>query len=140
MILLRGVTLLLVFLTMMDASPARRRRAARRLRSHPHSRGVQTGATHTFTATAYSRHGRTASGKITTPGRTVAADPKVLPPGSKILVQNAGTYSGVYSVQDKGSAVKGRKIDLYVPHPVAARKFGRKQVQVKVLSKGKQSE
>lgn len=56
--------------------------------------------------------------------------------GSKIQVSNAGMYSGVYSVQDKGSAVKGRTIDLFLPRMSEARKFGRRQVQVELLSQG----
>lgn len=99
--------------------------------------GLPTGAKQTFAATAYTQHGTTSSGKITTEGRTVAADPKVLPPGSHVQVSNAGVYSGVYSVQDQGSAIKGKKIDLYIPHPQAAKQFGKKEVEVKVISKPK---
>ena len=137
LVLVRGVILLIVLVSLVDAAPARRRRAHVRHRAATaHRTAGAVAGKRTFAATAYSRRGRTASGKITTAGRTVAADPKVLPPGSHIQVSNAGVYSGVYSVQDKGSAVKGRKIDLYVPQQAAARKFGRKQVQVEVLSKG----
>ena len=95
-----------------------------------------TGEKQTYSATAYCQRGRTASGTVTTAGKTVAADPRVLPLGSTIEVSNAGAYSGVYSVQDQGSAVKGRTIDLYIPHLAAARQFGRRQVLVKLLSRG----
>ena len=56
----------------------------------------------TFTATAYSAEGQTASGAITREGRTVAADPSVLPAGTRIEVADAGAYSGSYIVQDTG--------------------------------------
>ena len=86
-----------------------------------------------FTATAYSVAGETASGKQTRAGRTVAADPDVLPLGTHIEVRGAGAYSGTYIVQDVGRKIAGRKIDIFIDAPVAAKKFGRKQVRVRVL-------
>jgi len=85
-------------------------------------------------ATAYSLHGKTASG--TKPHRgVIAADPRVLPPGSKVQVKNAGKYSGTYKVRDTGGDIHGRKIDIYTPSPSAARQFGARNVQVKVLKR-----
>lgn len=85
-------------------------------------------------ATAYSLKGRTATG--TKPHRgVIAADPRVLPPGSKVQVKNAGRYSGVYKVGDTGSAVRGGKIDIYTPSQGAARQFGKRTVHVKVLKR-----
>jgi 3D (Asp-Asp-Asp) domain-containing protein len=40
----------------------------------------------------------------------------------------------VYKVSDLGPAVKGREIDIYIPNCRDARQFGRKRVQVRVLS------
>jgi rare lipoprotein A len=88
-----------------------------------------------FKATAYSDHGVTASGAHTRVG-SVAADPRVLPLGTKIRVTNAGPYSGVYVVTDTGSQVKGHHIDLFVPLRAAAREFGKKLVLVSVLEWG----
>ena len=83
-------------------------------------------------ATAYSLKGRTATG--TKPHRgIVSADPRILPPGSKVRIENAGRYSGTYKVRDTGGAVHGRKIDIYTPSQHAAREFGARNVQVKVL-------
>src|SRR5262245_14045832 len=48
-----------------------------------------------FTATASALHGITAKGTVTHEG-TVAADPSVLPLGSRIRVSKAGPYSGEY--------------------------------------------
>lgn len=84
-------------------------------------------------ATAYTGHGRTASGKRVRRGM-VAADPRVLPLGSKVRVKNAGRYSGVYRVEDTGGKIRGRKIDIYMPSRGAARQFGRQSVKVEVLS------
>lgn len=88
-----------------------------------------------FIATAFSIRGRTASGTRARPG-TAAADPRILPLGSRIRVLGAGRYSGEYTVSDKGSSVRGRKIDLFVPNVAEARRFGRKPVIVQVIATG----
>jgi 3D (Asp-Asp-Asp) domain-containing protein len=88
-----------------------------------------------FSASAYSVEGETASGKQTREGRTVAADPKVLPLGTKIEVSGAGSYDGVYVVQDAGRTIKGREIDIFIDAPAEAKQFGKKNVRVRVLSK-----
>jgi 3D (Asp-Asp-Asp) domain-containing protein len=84
-------------------------------------------------ATAYARHGTTRSGAQTRRG-IVAADPRVLPLGTKVKVENAGRYSGHYVVKDTGRKIKGRKIDLFVPSHREARQFGKKDVKVKVVA------
>jgi 3D (Asp-Asp-Asp) domain-containing protein len=89
----------------------------------------------TFSATAYSIEGKTASGVQTRRG-IVAADPRILPLGSRIRVSDAGTYDGEYVVHDTGPAVKGREIDIYMPSDAEAKKFGRRPVRVEVLSRG----
>lgn len=88
-----------------------------------------------FVATAYSTKGNTVKGVQTQPG-IVAADPKILPLGSSIRVTGAGKYSGVYVVTDVGIAIVGRRIDIYVMEPEAAKAFGRKEVQVELLHPG----
>ncbi len=88
-----------------------------------------------FTATAYSVSGQTASGTQTRPG-IVAADPAVLPLGSKIRVRGAGAYSGDYLVQDTGGKIRGRKIDIYIPKYTHAKRFGRRAVKVEVVRYG----
>ena len=88
-----------------------------------------------FEATAYSVSGTTAAGTQTRVG-VVAADPAVLPLGSRIRVQGAGTYSGVYTVADTGPAVSGREIDIFIPDDTAAKRFGRRRVGVEILERG----
>ena len=88
-----------------------------------------------FTATAYSVEGETASGKQTREGRTVAADHALLPIGTKIEIADAGSYSGVYIVQDGGPKINGREVDIFIDNPAEAKKFGKKPVRVRVLSK-----
>lgn len=81
-----------------------------------------------FSATAYCLKGRTASGSGVRKG-IVAADPRVLPLGTRINL-NAGGYSGSYVVADTGGAIKGRKLDIWVSNCSEARRFGRRTVYV----------
>src|SRR5215213_2404797 len=86
-----------------------------------------------FRATAYCLKGRTASGGSVRRG-IVAADPRVLPLGTRINI-NAGAYSGTYTVADTGGAVRGRILDIWVPSCAEANKFGRRTIKVSVVGK-----
>ena len=86
-----------------------------------------------FTATAYSLRGRTASGRLVTRG-LIAADRRVLPLGTRVRIE-AGSYTGEYLVADTGGAVRGRKIDIWVPNTGEAMKFGRRPVKLTVLTR-----
>jgi peptidoglycan lytic transglycosylase len=88
-----------------------------------------------LTATAYCRHGQTASGAHATSG-IVAADPRVLPVGSILRIDAPKPYAGIYSVMDTGSRIKGREIDIFVPDCARAMRFGRRLVNVRVLRRG----
>ena len=88
----------------------------------------------TYTATAYSLRGRTASGKPVSRG-LIAADTSVLPLGTRVRVE-AGSWSGEYLVADTGGAVKGRRIDIWTPTTREARRFGRRPVKLTVLERG----
>lgn len=85
-----------------------------------------------FVATAYSLRGRTASGKQVSRG-LIAADRRVLPLGTRVRL-DAGRYSGEYLVADTGGAVRGRKIDIWMPHTGEAMRFGRRTVKLTVLT------
>lgn len=93
--------------------------------------GVET---QTYTATAYSLRGRTASGKPVSRG-LIAADPSVLPLGTRVRVE-AGSWSGEYLVADTGGAIKGRRIDIWTPTTREALQFGRRPVKLTVLELG----
>jgi 3D (Asp-Asp-Asp) domain-containing protein len=66
---------------------------------------------------------------------TIAADPKVLPFGTRVRL-DAGQYTGEYVVTDSGTAIKGRKIDIWLPTFREACRFGRRNVKLTVLSYG----
>ncbi|HEX8707792.1 MAG TPA: 3D domain-containing protein [Pyrinomonadaceae bacterium] len=87
-----------------------------------------------YEATSYSRAGRGASGMGVRSG-TIAADPRVLPFGTRVRL-DAGPYSGEYLVTDSGSAIKGNKIDIWIPSYREACRFGRRKVKLTVLSYG----
>lgn len=95
----------------------------------------EMGASRSFRATAYCLRGRTASGSNVRRG-IVAADPRVLPLGTRISM-DAGKYSGTYLVADTGGAVKGNKLDIWVSSCSEARTFGRRTVKVSVHGKRK---
>lgn len=90
-----------------------------------------------MTATAYTAYCNGCSG-ITKTGinlkknpklKVIAVDPSVIPLGSKVHVEGYG-----YAVAgDIGGAIKGNKIDVFVPTKHAAFQFGRKQVKVTIL-------
>lgn len=72
--------------------------------------------------------GPTASGKMPKQGRTIAVDPKVIPLGSKVII-NGKTYIA----EDTGSAIKGNRIDVYFDSHSEALKFGVQYANVHVV-------
>lgn len=95
--------------------------------------GAQATSPLHFTATAYSLRGRTASGNPVRRG-LIAADRRVLPIGTRVRL-DAGNYSGEYVVADTGGAVRGRKIDIWMPSANEAVRFGRRPVKLTVLTR-----
>ena len=56
-------------------------------------------------------NGITASGAKATEGVTIAADTSILPFGTQVYIAGIGNRT----VQDRGGAIKGNTIDVYVP-------------------------
>ena len=72
--------------------------------------------------------GQTASGMKPQVG-VVAVDPKVIPLGTKLYVEGYGeAIAG-----DTGGAIKGNRIDLFMPTRSEASRFGRQVVQVRIV-------
>jgi 3D (Asp-Asp-Asp) domain-containing protein len=94
------------------------------------------GARLLFSATGYCKGTTTASGVNVRSG-IAAADPDLLPVGSVIQIDGAGTrYDGVYTVMDTGPKVQGRHVDLYMWSCHEALRFGRSAVRIVVLRLG----
>lgn len=69
--------------------------------------------------------GKTASGTTPRAGRTIAVDTRVIPFGTKVII-NGNTYIA----EDTGSAIKGNKIDIYFDSHKAALNFGVQHTEV----------
>ncbi|MGJ9383720.1 peptidoglycan-binding protein [Salipaludibacillus sp. CF4.18] len=102
------------------------------------SRSNQSGGrTMTVEATAYTAYCNGCSGTTATgidlrnnPGKKViAVDPSVIPLGSTVEVEGYGTAIA----GDTGGAIKGNKIDLFMPNREDALNFGRRSLQITVL-------
>lgn len=92
----------------------------------------------TVTATAYSANDGGISG-VTATGidlnknpnaKVIAVDPNVIPLGSKVYVEGYGEATAA----DTGGAIKGNKIDVFVPNKSDAHNWGVRTVSVKVLN------
>lgn len=68
--------------------------------------------------------GITASGTHVTAGRTIAA-PKTFAFGTKIMINGH-----VYTVEDRGGAIQGNRIDIYFDTHEEALKFGVKNMEI----------
>lgn len=91
----------------------------------------------TMSATAYSSGVKTASGKTVKPFHTIAA-PRDIPFGTKVYIPELVQYwkkrgveiSGIFTVEDRGGAIKGNKIDVYMTSESVARNWGVRNVTV----------
>lgn len=99
---------------------------------------LATAAANVYEVTAYSfgctlpRNGvepppqRGADGRWPRADITVAADTSVHPFGTELLIEGIGFRT----VGDRGHAIKGRKLDLFVDSCAEARRFGRRWLRV----------
>ena len=72
--------------------------------------------------------GITASGLKVKENRTIAC-PKAFPFGLKIKIEGMGTYT----CEDRGGAIKGNKIDIYMLTKKEAFKFGRQNLTAEIV-------
>lgn len=68
---------------------------------------------------------KTASGAIAKANYTIAADTSVLPFGTKVRINGHS-----YEVQDRGGAIKNKRIDVYFADHESAKKFGKQKKTV----------
>ena len=72
--------------------------------------------------------GNTASGTKPTAGRTIAVDTKVIPFGTKVIIDGH-----TYIAEDTGGAIKGNKIDIYFDSHQEALNWGIKYKDVSII-------
>jgi 3D (Asp-Asp-Asp) domain-containing protein/LysM repeat protein len=98
----------------------------------PSSKEIMVEAT-AYTASCEGCSGITATGidLLSNPNqKVISVDPSVIPLGSKVYVEGYGeAIAG-----DTGGAIKGNKIDIFIPTKQEAINFGRKQVKVTILN------
>lgn len=75
---------------------------------------------------SHPEYGITASGIRVQEGVTIAADWSVIPKGSKVFIEGVGERI----VHDKGGAIKGNRIDVFLSSHEETKKFGVKQLKV----------
>lgn len=76
-------------------------------------------------------YGITATGSKVQEGRTISADWRILPPGTRVRIEG---LSGIYTVEDKGGAIKNNHIDLYISDLRRARDWGKKRLRIQVIN------
>ncbi|MEW8985651.1 MAG: ubiquitin-like domain-containing protein, partial [Bacillus sp. (in: firmicutes)] len=85
-----------------------------------------------YTASCNGCSGTTATGinLLANPNaKVIAVDPRIIPLGTKVYVEGYG-----YAVAaDTGSAIKGYKIDVFIPSKADAYRWGVRKVKIKIL-------
>ena len=89
-------------------------------------------------ATAYtaSAGARTSTGARPVEGVTVAVNPKLIPYGSRILVESTdGSFKREFTAQDTGGALRkgSAVVDIFMNSNSSCKQFGRKNVKVSII-------
>ncbi|OIK13050.1 peptidoglycan-binding protein [Bacillus sp. MUM 116] len=126
----------------VKAAPAPRENTQTQKESAPEVKAASTSDSSskeiTVKATAYTAScegcsGITATGiniKANPNKKVIAVDPSVIPLGSKVYVEGYGeAIAG-----DTGGAIKGNRIDIFIPSEQDAVNFGVKKLKVKILN------
>ena len=79
-----------------------------------------------YKLTFYAGDSTTASGRTPRVNHTIAADTSVLPMYTKVYIEGWGTYT----VEDRGGAIKGKRIDIFVANNKIANQYGVKYADV----------
>ncbi|MEH7416616.1 LysM peptidoglycan-binding domain-containing protein [Neobacillus drentensis] len=85
-----------------------------------------------YTASCEGCSGTTATGvdlKANPDAKVIAVDPKVIPLGSKVYVEGYG----VATAADTGGAIKGNRIDVFIPTEDKAMEWGNKHITIKII-------
>lgn len=74
--------------------------------------------------------GITATGTKATPGRTLAVDPRVIPYGTKVVLKYSDGTTEDYIAEDRGGAIKGNRVDVFMGQHRAALYAGVRTAEV----------
>ncbi|MGG3496619.1 LysM peptidoglycan-binding domain-containing protein [Peribacillus simplex] len=86
-----------------------------------------------YTADCQGCSGTTATGvdlKANPDAKVISVDPSVIPLGSKVYIEGYGYATAA----DTGSAIKGNRVDIYIPNEKDAVNWGVKNVKLQVLN------
>ena len=106
------------------------------------SKPPSDGSQRTFVArmTAYAngvggvpKNSKTATGTPTRYG-VIAVDPKVVPLGSLVAIEG---YDGHFVAEDTGGAIKGAALDIWLPDPAEAKRYGTQYRRVTIVREGR---
>ncbi|WP_318240715.1 3D domain-containing protein [Sporosarcina gallistercoris] len=122
-----------------NAAPAAKQVVSTKTASVPKTvpASAETGRELTMTATAYTAYCNGCSGttkiginlRANPNQKVIAVDPSIIPLGSRVWVEGYGeAVAG-----DTGGAIKGHKIDVFIPGLDSAMAWGVKKVRVKIL-------
>ena len=78
-----------------------------------------------FVVTCYALRGETATGRRVSTD-VVAVDPRVVPLGARLYIAGVG----VRTAADTGRAIKGSRLDIWMPTSRECRQFGRRPLAV----------
>jgi 3D (Asp-Asp-Asp) domain-containing protein len=106
-----------------DGSPRQMMITATAYTSGPESTGKRPG---------HPAYGLTATGARARAGRTIAVDPREIPLGSMVHVEE---LDADFIAEDTGGAIRGRRIDVYMDSVQEALTWGIRQVRVRVYPK-----
>lgn len=72
--------------------------------------------------------GRTSTGTIATANRTISVDPRVIPYGSRIMINGI-----IYTAEDCGGGVKGNHIDIFFNTHAESLAYGSRNMEVYLI-------
>lgn len=115
----------------VDAGPGAKKKPEKKEAPKPKETSLGT-----FTITGYcgcskcsGSHGLTYSGTVPTANHTISADLNLFPLGTKLKIDGI-----IYTVEDKGSAVKGKTLDIYYDTHDEALAKGRYSAEVFLMN------
>lgn len=68
---------------------------------------------------------RTSTGSIAKSSHTIAVDPRVIPYGSKVMINGV-----IYTAEDRGGGVKGNHVDIFFDNHAQTRQHGKQMQEV----------